>query len=57
MSLESNNVIITDNQSHCFYGTCDIQGYPSHNSGFGHKTASFSCRGMTIASDFEVFFR
>ena len=32
------------------------QGYPLHNSGFGRKTVSFTCRGMTISQDFEIFF-
>ncbi len=32
------------------------QGYPTRNSGFGRKTATFTCRGMTISQDFEVFF-
>ena len=32
------------------------QGYPTRNSGFGRKTATFTCRGVTISQDFEVFF-
>ena len=32
------------------------QGYPTRNGGFGRKTATFACRGMTISQDFEVFF-
>ena len=32
------------------------QGYPARNGGFGRKTATFTCRGMTISQDFEVFF-
>ncbi len=32
------------------------QGYPTRNSGFGRKTATFACCGVTISQDFEVFF-
>lgn len=32
------------------------RGYPRHNSGFGRKTASFTCAGETLTRDFELFF-
>ena len=39
-----------------FTARATYRGYPTHNSGFGRKTATFSLGGMTVSQDFEVFF-
>ncbi len=36
--------------------TAQYVGYPTSNSGFGRKTATFRTLGLTISNDFEVFF-
>ena len=38
-----------------FAAQATYQGYPTNNNGFGRKTATFSCNGVTVSQDFEVF--
>ena len=39
-----------------FMARATYRGYPTHNGGFGCKTATFTLGGMTVSQDFEVFF-
>ena len=39
-----------------FTARATYRGYPSHNGGFGKKTATFTLGGLTASQDFEVFF-
>ena len=39
-----------------FTARATYRGYPTHNGGFGRKTATFTLGGLTVSQDFEVFF-